>query len=277
MKKLQVIRVGAVAMGLLFAPAGSAGAATSPEAVGATQPYPLENAKRFVVQGRRVGASAASRERAACRMPRTSLSLAPHERAIVLRELSLDQRTCRATYERGVPPGETELPVPGKRQQPGAVQVGDANASAGASASASTYRYSGYAKAWYWDRRNDRVINSVRSGASWNGGACIGANNTWFRNFADTATGWFQVSKRWSNVNDVCAYLISSTNASFRDRRFTGCSDGPVVDAFYSRVRFVGYPDGGQKASKSSRVEPSCSTRLTAWFALYRGQPPSGP
>ena len=276
MRKGRVIRAGAaVATGLLLALAGPAGAATSRDAVTAKQPYPLKDATRFVVQGRRDGVGAAGRDGVRCRMPRATLSLAPRERAIELRELSFNQRTCRATYERGVPPRSAEGPAPEKPRSGEAKRAGDGGA--GVHALARGFRYSGYAKAWYWDFRDRKVVNSVRSGADWNGGRCVGANNTWFRNFADRSTGWFQFSKRWSSVNDACSYVISSTNAHFRDRNFTGCSDGPAVDTFFSRVRFVGYPNGGQKASRSSRVEPSCTRRLRAYFALYRGQAPSGP
>ena len=276
MKKGRIVLAGAaMATALLLALAGPGGAATSRDAVTAKQPYPLKDATRLVVQGRRDGVGAAGRDGVRCRMPRATLSLAPRERAIELRELSFNQRTCRATYERGVPPRSAEGPAPEKPRSGEAKRAGDAGA--GVHAAARGYRYSGYAKAWYWDVRARRVVNSVRSGADWNGGRCVGANNTWFRNFADRSTGWFQFSKRWSSVNDACSYVISSTNAHFRDRNFTGCSDGPAVDTFFSRVRFVGYPNGGQKASRSSRVEPSCRYRLSARFALYRGQAPSGP
>lgn len=276
MNRERVIGCAAVAAGLLLVHAGPAAGATSTETAAAQQPYALEDAKRFVVQGRR-DVSAAGDGLSGCRLPRASLSLAPHERAVELRQLSLNPRTCRATFERGVPPRwARDRALEGELQDEGSRR--GRSAGGGVGALASGYRWSGYAKAWYWDRRSRRVVNSVRSGADWNSsGACIGTNNVWFRNFADTATGWFQVSRRWSYVNNACDHVISSTDARFRDRRFTGCSDGPVVDTHYRRVRFVGYPNGGQRASRTSRVEPSCRNRLTAYFALYRGQAPSGP
>ncbi len=270
MRKRRFIHGIGLATGLLLVLPGSVGAATNGESVAATQPYPLKDSTRFVVQGRR-DAAAAGRNGNSCRMPRASLSLARHERAIELRQLSLNPRSCRATYERGVPPRSAEGSAREKPQSGDARSVG----SEGVRALARGYQWSGYAKAWYFDRRTRRVVNSVRSGADWNSnGACIGTNNAWFRNFAYRSTGWFKVSHRWSFVNDVCKYVISSTNAHFRDRNFTGCSDGPVVDTYYSRVRFVGYPNGNQRASRTSRVEPSCAGRLTANLAIYRGPPP---
>jgi hypothetical protein len=250
--------------------AGSAQAESGSDVVKVRQPYPLADATRFVVQGERAGAAAAAGAPGAnCRMPRPSLSLAPRERAIELRQLSLNPRTCRATFERGVPPKGAEGPVDDKPQSAGSRR--SAGPSGGVSAQANGYRYSGYGRAWYRDARNGKIVTAVRSGADWNtSGACIGASNVWFRNSADTASGWDEVSHRWSYINNRCDYVVSSTNAHFRDPSFTGCSGGPQVDSFYNRVRFVGYPNGGIRGSRTSWNEPSCKNVLIAYFALYR-------
>jgi hypothetical protein len=116
------------------------------------------------------------------------------------------------------------------------------------------------------------VVTEVNSGADWNPkGNCIGTNNIWFANYASTHTGWSEVSHDWAYLNTRCDYLVSRTDAHFRDRNFSGCSGGgPVLDSYYRRVRFVGYPNGGIKGSRSSRNEPSCQNVLYAYFALYR-------
>jgi hypothetical protein len=272
----RVIRGAAVATGLLLALTAPAGAATGNDQVRAREPYPLKDAARFAVQGRPERAAARSGEDTRCRMPRISLSLAPHERAVEVREVSFDPRKCRATFARGVPPRSSERLAGGESRVDSAERAGAAGT--GVQALATGYQYSGYAKAWYWDRRAGRVVNSVRSGADWNStGSCIGTTNVWFRTFAHRGSGWFQVSRDWSFVNEACEHVVSSTDAHFRDRVFKGCSDGPRLDAYYTDVRFNGFPNGGQTASRTSRVEPSCPQRLTAYFALYRGQPPDGP
>jgi hypothetical protein len=271
MTKGTLIRTLGLATGLLLALAASAQAATPSDGANLQQPYPLTDATRFVVQGRQdgVAANGDGTRRPNCRMPQPSLSLAPRERAIELRQLSFNPRTCRATFERGVPPRSSQRPPSEKPQSAGAKRAG--GSAAGVNSLVTGYRWSGYGRAWYRDSRTGKVVNEVNSGADWNrNGGCIGTNNIWFSNYASTATGWFEVSRRWSYVNRNCDYLVSSTNAHFRDRRFTGCSGGPAVDAYYSRVRFVGYPNGGIKGSRSSRIEPSCKDTLIAYFALYR-------
>jgi hypothetical protein len=269
MTKGRLIRGLGLTTGLLLALAGSAQAQTASDVVKFSQPYRLADSTRLVVQGDRVGASASSAgaRGADCRMPRPSLSLAPRERAVELRQLSLNKRTCRATFERGVPPKSSEGAFDGKTQSGARRQT----AGTGVSALANGYRFSGYGRAWYRDARNGKIVTAVRSGADWNTtGACIGANNVWFRNSADTASGWFEVSHRWSYINKRCDFVISSTNAHFRDPQFTGCSGGPAVDSYYTRVRFIGYPNGGIRGSRSSVNEPSCKNVLIAYFALYR-------
>ncbi len=271
MTKGRLIRGLGLATGLLLALAGSAQAGKHGDVVKVRQPYPLADATRFVVQGRQGEVAARSRgtRRADCRMPRPSLYLAPRQRAIELRQLSLNVRTCRATFERGVPPTWADGSSSEKPQSAGSRRGG--GGAAGVQAAARGYRWGGYSRAWYRDSRTGKVVTEIRSGADWNSsGGCIGANNAWFRTFADTSTGWFHVSRRWSFINDTCDYVISSTNAHFRDRRFTGCSGGPVVDSYYNKARFVGYPNGGMKGSRTSRTEPSCKDVLIAHLALYR-------
>lgn len=268
MTKGRRIRTLGLATGLSLALAGSAQAATPNDGAEFRQPYPLKDATRFVVQGRQEGVSASGEatRRTNCRVPQPSLSLAPDQRAIELRQVSLNPRTCRATFERGVPPRSAQPSASAKPQSAGSKRGGT-----GVSSLATSYRWGGWGRAWYRDSRTGKVVNEVNSGADWNrSGSCIGTNNIWFSNYASTATGWFEVSHRWSYVNRNCDYLISSTNAHFRDRRFSGCSGGPAVDAYYRRVRFVGYPNGGIKGSRSSNIEPSCKNTLIAYFALYR-------
>ena len=271
MTKGRLIRTLGLATGMSLALAASAQAATPSDGAQFRQPYPLSDTTRFAVQGRQdgVAASGDGTRRANCRLPRPTLSLAPRERAIELRQLSFNPRTCRAVFERGVPPRSARRSVDEKPQSAGAKRRGAA--AGGVSSLANGYRYSGYSRAWYRDARTGRVVTEVKSGADWNSnGRCVGANNTWFSNTANTASGWFEVSHRWSVLNTSCDYVISSTNAHFRDRRFTGCSGGPQVDSYYNRVRFVGYPNGGIKGSRSSHNEPSCKNTLIAYFALYR-------
>ncbi len=257
-----------VGVGLLLACAGPAQAATDGDVVRFKQPYVLGDSTRIVVQGTPVRA-AEERARPDCRLPRASLSLAPRERAIELRQLSLNLRTCRATFERGVPPKSVDTSV--QKPQSSGQQQGDGAGSSGVSALADGYTWSGYSKAWYRDARTNRVVSAVRTGADWNTrGACVGANNVWYRTFADTTTGWFEVSRKWTYYNSTCEYVISSMDAHYRDRNFTGCSGGPTVNSYYSRVRFVGYPNGGLKGSRTSWNEPSCKDVLIAHFALYR-------
>lgn len=269
MTKGRLIRGLGLTTGLLLALAGSAQAGTQSDVVKFRQPYPLADSSRLVVQGERAnaGASSAQSRGADCRLPRPSLSLAPRERAVELRQISLNARTCRATFERGVPPKGSDGSFEGKPQSGARRETGGT----GVQALANGYRFSGYGRAWYRDARNGKIVSAVRSGADWNTtGACVGANNTWFRNSADTASGWFEVSHRWSYINNRCEFVLSSTNAHFRDPQFTGCSGGPAVDSYYSRVRFLGYPNGGIRGSRSSYNDPSCKNVLVAYFALYR-------
>lgn len=271
MRKGSLIRGLGLATGVLLAFAGSAGADTQGDVVKVRQPYPLGDSTRFVVQGRQdgVGASSEGTRRTNCKVPQPSLSLAPRERAIELRQLSLNLRTCRATFERGVPPRSAERSASIQPQSAGARRGG--GRPSGVSSLADGYRWSGYGRAWYRDARNGRVVTEVKSGADWNSsGACVGANYTWFRTSAHTASGWLGVSDRWSFLNNACDRVVSSTNAHFRDRNFKGCSGGPVVDSYYKRVRFVGYPNGGIRGSRTSYNEPSCKNVLIAYFALYR-------
>ncbi len=272
MTKGRIIQGLGLCAGLLLALAGSAQADSHGDVVRFQQPYPLADSTRSVVQGRQVAVAARGSEtrRPSCRLPRASVSLARDERAIESRQLSINLRTCRATFERGVPPKWTEGSSPVRQQSAGADR-GEGSRAAGVRAAARAYTFGGYSKAWYTDARTGRILNSVRSGADWNrSGGCVGANNVWFRTFADSFTGWSQVSRRWSYINTRCDYVVSSTNAHFRDRKFSGCSDGPVVDAHYSRVRFVGYPNGNAKGYRRSWIEPSCYPVLVAHLALYR-------
>lgn len=267
MTKGRIIHCLGLSVGVLLALAGSAQA--DRHVVKYRHAYPLADAKRSVVQGQQVGA-AARNARPSCRMPRASLSLARHQRAIELRQVSINLRTCRAVFERGVPPKGTEGSPSDKPQSAGAAR-GDGGAGTGVHAAAREYTWGGSSRAWYTDARNGRTLHVVRSGAVWNAsGGCIGDNSVFYRTFADAATGWFHVSRRWSYINDRCRYLISSTNARFRDRNFTGCDDGPEVDAFYNRVRFVGYANGNMRGSRTSWTEPSCFPVLVAHLALYR-------
>ena len=222
MTKGRIIHCLGLSAGLLLALSGSAQADTHGDVVKSRQPYPLAEAKRSVVQGQRVGVAArgAERRRPSCRMPRASLSLARGERAIELRQVSINLRTCRATFERGVPPKWTEDSSSEKPQSAGANR-GEGGRATGVHSAAREYAFGGYSKAWYTDARTGGGVTSVRSGADWNtSGGCIGTNNAWFRTWAHTATGWFEVSRRWSRLNTRCNYIISSTNAHFRDRQF---------------------------------------------------------
>ena len=252
-----------LAAGVMLAFTGSAQAAgTQGDTVTYDHPYALKDANRVVVKGTPAGARAASRGSAGadCRLPEASLYLAPHQQAIELRPVSLNRRTCRAVFEKGVPPKSARPSASGRRS------------AGGVQALSHQYRYGGYSRAWYQDRRNNnRVVNQVASGADWNvRNGCIGSNFPFFQNRAHSASGWFEVSHRWSKIDDVCRHIISSTNARFRDRNFTGCQGGPVVDAHYARVRFIGYPNGGIRGSRRSWIEPSCPNVLISYFALYR-------
>ena len=272
MTKGRIFRGLGLFAGLLLTLTGSAQADTHGDVVRHQHAYPLADATRSVVQGRQVGVAARSAEtrRSSCRMPGASLSLAAGERAIELRQVSINLRTCRATFERGVPPKGTEGSTSERPQSAGADRGGGGRAS-GVQSAAREYTWGGYSKAWYTDARTGRVLNSVRSGADWNGsGGCIGDNSVWYRTWADRYTGWFHVSRRWSFINTRCDYVVSSVNAHFRDRQFRGCSDGPVVDIHYRRARFVGYPNGNMKGSRTSWTDPSCYPRFVAHLALYR-------
>jgi len=256
--------------GLLLALAGSAQADSRGDVIRFKQPYPLADAKRSVVQGRSVAVAGRSPEarRRSCRLPGTTLSLDRDQRAIESRQLSINLRTCRATFERGVPPKGAEGSS-SERTQSAESDRGEGGRAAGVQAAARQYNWGGYARAWYTDARTGRVLNAVRSSADWTGGRCVGANDVGFRTFADTFTGWFQVWRRWSYINTECDYVVSSASARMRDRQFSGCSDGPVVDTLYSRVRFVGYPNGDAKGSRRGWSPPSCSRVLAVHFGLY--------
>ncbi|MDQ4071567.1 MAG: hypothetical protein M3088_01655, partial [Actinomycetota bacterium] len=210
--------------------------------------------------------------RPSCRLPGASVSLARHERAIELRQLSINLRTCRATFERGVPPKGTEGSASEGSKSAAADRGQGGGGGTGVKAAArAEYTYGGSSRAWYTDARSGRTLNVVRSGAVWNAsGGCIGTNSVFYRTFADAATGWFHVSRRWSYINNRCRYLVSSTNAHFRDNNFPGCDDGPVVNIHYSRVRLVGYPNGNMRGSRTSWSDPNCYPHLVAHLALYR-------
>lgn len=232
-------------------------------------PYPLKDSERVVVRGDKVAvATEEGRSRQACRMPTTALSLSPREDAVELRQLSLNRRTCRATFERGVPPKWTHPKPRGKPESSGARRSGS---DGGVSVSADGYRFGGYSRAWYRDDWTGKIVNQVYSGADWNRrGWCVGTNNIWFSNFAHRRSGWDEVFHRWSYIDDRCRYVVSSVNARFRDPRFNGCDTRPVVNTQYRRVRFVGYANGGMRAYRRSWTDPSCKGRLTAFHALYR-------
>ncbi len=257
---------------LLLALAGSAQADTHGDVVKYRHAYPLADSTRSVVQGRQVGVAARSAEtrRPSCRLPGASLLLRPGERAIELRQLSINLRTCRATFERGIPPKWTERSS-SARPQSAAADRGAGGRADGVHAAAREYTWGGHSKAWYSDARTGRVLNTVRSGADWDGsGGCVGANSVWYRTWADRYTGWFHVSRRWSSITTRCAYVVSSVNAHFRDPQFRGCSAGPELNAHYRRVRFVGYANGNIKGSRTSWTDPSCYPHLIAHLALYR-------
>lgn len=269
MTKGRIIQGLGLSVGLLLALAGSAQA--DGHVIKYRQPYPLADSTRSVVQGHQVRAAARSAEtrRPSCRMPEASVSLARHERSIEYRQLSINLRTCRAVFERGIPPNGTKSSSPQKPQS-SAADRGQGGGRATDVRSAARYAFGGYSRAWYTDARTGRILNHVISGADWNrAGACIGTNLAWFRTWTDAATGWFKVSHRWSFINDRCSSIVSSTNAHFRDRNFTGCSE-PVVNTHYSRVRFVGYPNGNMKGSRTSWTDPSCYPLLVAHLALHR-------
>jgi hypothetical protein len=270
MRKGTLIRGLGLTAGLLLGLAGSAQAGTHGDVLTFKQPYPLSDSTRLEVQGRQVGAGAASVTRGQCRLPRATLSLAPHERAVELRQVALNRRTCRAVFERGVPPKSSRAQAAGAQESAGSRRAGGS----GAQALATSPTWGGWSSAWYRDRRRGRIVSRVQSGADWTAkGGCIDASNTWFRNQADKSSGWNEVSHRWSKINDRCEFVVSSTNAHFRDQRFRGCGGSStirVVDSFYNRVRFVGYPDGRIRGSKSSWNEPSCKDVLIAYYALYR-------
>lgn len=271
MTKGRLIRSLGLATGLLLALVGSAQAGNHGDVVTFEQPYPLTDSTRLEVQGRRVGPDAGTADvtRAHCRLPRAVLSLKPHERAVELRQLALNRRTCRAVFERGVPPKSARGATAGTTQSSGSRQTG--GSSEGVQAQGATPDWGGWSRAWYRDRRNGRIVNQVQAGADWTSrGGCIDASNLWFRNSAHTDSGWREVSHRWSRIQGICDYVVSSVNAHFQDRNFRGCSGGTVVDSYYSRVRFVGYPDGTIRGSKSSWNEPSCKDVLIAYYALYR-------
>jgi hypothetical protein len=216
------------------------------------------------------GAQSTEARGAACRLPGASLRLAPHERAVELREVALNVRTCQAILERGVPPKSARQPASakvatsaGERRGPGA--------GSGVRAAAFGYQWSGYSRSWYTDRRTGRIVSEIDDGADWNSdGGCIGANNVWFRTAADRSTGWRQVSHRWSVINTACNVVVSSVNAHFRNSRFRGCSGPPPVDTHYTRARFAGRPDGSISGGRRSRNEPGCFGVLIAYYALYR-------
>ena len=273
MRKGRIIHGLGLSAGLLLALAGSAQADMHGDVIKYRHAYPLEDAKRSVVQGRQVGVAARSAEtRPSCRLPGASVSLARGERAVELRQLSINLRTCRATFEEGVPPKGTEGSSSQSPQSAAADRGQGGGGATGVQAAArEEYAFGGSSRAWYTDARTGRTLNAVRSGAVWNAsGGCIGTNSVFYRTFADTPTGWFHVSRRWSYINDRCRYLVSSTNAHFRDNNFPGCDDGPEVDIHYSRVRLVGYPNGNMRGSRTSWSDPNCYPLLVAHLALYR-------
>lgn len=268
MRTARLIGTLGLALGLLLALAASAQAAVRGDVITYDHRYNLKDPTRIVVQGRPVGAAAANRGRA-CEISGPPLTLAPKESAAELRQISLNRRTCRAVFERGEPPSWTrEQGLKAGKQTSRSSRGTDG----GAQALHHQYRWGGFTRAWYQDARNGRIVNQVFSGADWNTtrSGCIGSNFPFFQNRVHAASGWFEVSHRWSRIDDVCRYIISSTNSHFRDNNFSGCSGGPRVDAIYTRVRFVGYPNGGIRGSRTSRIEPSCKDVLIAYVALYR-------
>jgi hypothetical protein len=270
MNKGNLIRSLTIGTGLLLALAVPAQAGSDRDVVQFRQPYPLANAKRVAVQGRHVGVGASSARGTDCRFPPASLSLAPRERAVELREVALNRRTCRAVFERGVPPRWARGGPQSKEQATSGDKRRRGTAS-GVQTLATAPQWSGYSRAWYRDARTGKVVTQVKDGADWNTrNGCVSGSNLWFLNSADKPGGWFEVSHRWSIVNNICRYVLSSVNAHFRNNSFTGCSGGPPVDTFYSRVRFIGYADGNIRGSKSSWNDPSCKDVLIAYYALYR-------
>ena len=198
MRNGTLIRGLGLTTGLMLALAGSAQAGTGGDPP--TQPYPLAHSTRVAVQGHHVAAGASSADRGSpCRMPATSLSLAPKERAVEMRQISFNPRTCRAVFERGVPPRWAKRPAAGKIQGQG--RAAGPGAGSGVSTLAAGYTWGGFSSAYYKDRSTGRIYNLIEDGADWNSSrGCIGANSTWWRTAADTDTGWFRVSHSWSFV-----------------------------------------------------------------------------
>jgi len=228
------------------------------------------------VQGRHSGEarSSAAGPLSDCKFPSVNLSLEPHQRAVEAREVARNLRTCRAVFERGVPPKSSRASSSLKPVSAGSRRSGG-GAGTGVQALSTGETWGGWSAAWYRKRYSSGRLSSkltqVQSGADWTAAnGCIDASNTWFRNSAHLESGWREISHRWSKINGICDYVVSSTNAHFRDDHFTGCSSGPAVDTYYSRVRFVGYPDGRIRGSRSSWNEPSCYGVLIAYYALYR-------
>ena len=276
MTKGRLIRALGLAAGLVLALAGSAQAGPHGDVLTVKHPYSLADSTRFEVQGRHSGeAPSSARGRLSdCEFPAVNLSLKPREQAVEAREVARNLRTCRAVFERGVPPKWSRSSSFAKPVSAGSRQS-DGDAGTGVQSLSTAPTWGGWSAAWYRKRYSSGSLSSkltqVESGADWTSrGGCIDATNTWFRNSAHLSSGWREISHRWSKINDICDYVVSSTNAHFRDDNFTGCSGGPAVDTYYNRVRFVGYPDGSIKGSKSSWNEPSCYGVLIAYYALYR-------
>lgn len=300
MAKGTAVRALSAGVGLLLIFAGPAQAGMHGDVMKFPEKYPLKKAKRIAVDGSRVDGSRVStlarvQRRPGCRLPAGSLSLNRGERAVELRQLSLNLRTCRAVFERGVPPRSViEKSAPPKQKAAsvkgkgtsGSSQRGQGVLGRGVSAAsrwyptmgsagpAPGYRYGGYVKA-FWEDPAGINVNTVWDGADWNvsprNRRCIGRNHTWQRYQWYRRSWWRRPVNRSSWTNSICRYVMSGSYARFFNDGFCAGAD---TFATYDPVRFYGFPNGHETARYRTWVTGSvCRRALRFNLVIVRSRP----
>jgi hypothetical protein len=204
--------------------------------------YQLSDRRQFKLRGTPTADGA-------CVMPGGSMSLAPDQRAVEVREVEFDTDTCVATMEEGVPPASTldETGTSGSDSASGSAPDRRGPTATAArrrrrlrAVAAATYRSAGYVSTWYEDPVNINV-NLVRAKIDYyyNFSCTWGNLATWQEEWY-TTSGWSRIGHDFQYA-DRCDLAASSVYAQFLNGVF--CAGGNVWTT-YDRTSIHGHKDG---------------------------------
>jgi hypothetical protein len=191
----------------------SCAAATAVAADTSIQTYPhqyaLTDSTEFTVHGTPDG-------KGNCIMPGGSVSLAPDELAVEVRENSFDPDSCTATFEQGTPPegapGDDDDARPGMADAHGELGARPAEpAATAASAAAHRRRHRGRAALTFHARGHittyyeDPIgidVNKVNDGIDYYyNGNCVTSGSQWYDYHWYTPSGWGKNADNWNTAN----------------------------------------------------------------------------